>query len=272
MKVKVKIGGNIYKLETNEFGVLSDLVNQGIIISEDIFELSQFSDFEMNRDKVLVYDYLNAKPELYKGLLHIKDIKFYRDNGLDNIVEYLELFNKTDQHDLCRKITKMGNLKWLIWAHETVPPCPWDEDICSRAAENGHLDCLKYAHDNGCPWDKYTCSNAAGNGHLDCLEYAYKNGCPWDKYTCYFAARNGHLECLKYAHENGCPWDKHTCYFAALNNHLDCLKYVHENGCPWDEVTCYFAAKNGHLECLKYAYENGCTCSDEIIKKYNLKK
>ena len=29
------------------------------------------------------------------------------------------------------------------------------------AAKGGHLDCLKYAHENGCPWDASTCSSAA---------------------------------------------------------------------------------------------------------------
>ena len=24
------------------------------------------------------------------------------------------------------------------------------------AAENGHLECLKYAHENGCPWNEWT--------------------------------------------------------------------------------------------------------------------
>jgi hypothetical protein len=37
----------------------------------------------------------------------------------------------------------------------------------------GHLECLKYAHENGCEWDRYTCSNAAFNGHLECLKYAH---------------------------------------------------------------------------------------------------
>ena len=45
------------------------------------------------------------------------------------------------------------------------------------AALNGHLDCLKYAHENGCEWDEDTCSEAALNGHLDCLKYAHENGC-----------------------------------------------------------------------------------------------
>ena len=39
------------------------------------------------------------------------------------------------------------------------------------------LECLKYAHEKGCPWDEETCSKAAYNGHLD----AHENGCPWDE-------------------------------------------------------------------------------------------
>jgi hypothetical protein len=29
--------------------------------------------------------------------------------------------------------------------------------LCAFAAKNGHLECLKYAHEQGCPWDKNTC-------------------------------------------------------------------------------------------------------------------
>ena len=72
---------------------------------------------------------------------------------------------------------------------------------------NGYLEILKYAHENGCPWDENTCCRAAENGYLDCLKYVHENGCPWNEGTCHLAARYGHLECLKYAHENGCPWN-----------------------------------------------------------------
>jgi len=37
---------------------------------------------------------------------------------------------------------------------------------------------------NGCPWNENTCSNAALNGHMDCLVYARENGCPWNQRTC----------------------------------------------------------------------------------------
>ena len=77
------------------------------------------------------------------------------------------------------------------------------EDLRFGAANNGRLECLKYARENGCPWDENTCTAAALHGYLECLKYAHENGCPWDEWTCEGAAEHGHLECLKYAHENG---------------------------------------------------------------------
>jgi hypothetical protein len=75
------------------------------------------------------------------------------------------------------------------------------------AAWYGHLECLRYAHENGAPWDERTTSDAARNGHLDCLRYAHEHGAPWDERTTSYAARHGHLECLRYAYFRGCPWN-----------------------------------------------------------------
>jgi len=43
-------------------------------------------------------------------------------------------------------------------------------NLCHMIAENGHLEVLKWAHQNGCYWDKNTCCNAALNGHLEVLK------------------------------------------------------------------------------------------------------
>ena len=43
----------------------------------------------------------------------------------------------------------------------------------------GHLDCLKYTHENGCLWNKSTCMKAAEYGYIDCLKYAHDNGCKY---------------------------------------------------------------------------------------------
>ena len=179
---------------------------------------------------------------IYKDILEWKIPKCMKTNELniDNMNEYAEY----------------GLLKFMKYAHRN--DCPWDGEIYSSAAKNGHLDCIKYAHENGCPWNEDTCTYAAENGHLECLKYTHENGCPWDEYTCLEAAGNGHLNCLKYAHENGCPWDVATCINATRYKKLECLKYARENGCPWNESTCKNAVENVHLDCFNYAYEMLC--------------
>ena len=68
---------------------------------------------------------------------------------------------------------------------------------------------------NGCENGCDTCFYAASNGHLECLKYAHEHGCPWDELTCRYAAENGHLECLKYACARECPGSDR--YAEALN-------------------------------------------------------
>jgi hypothetical protein len=52
--------------------------------------------------------------------------------------------------------------------------------MCVYAVSWGHLDCLKYAHENGAPWDERICAQASKNGHIDCLRYAFIRGAPWN--------------------------------------------------------------------------------------------
>ena len=54
----------------------------------------------------------------------------------------------------------------------------------------------------GCEWDSETTYVAAGNGHVECLKYAHENGCPWHPRTTRAAARYGRLECLMYIYEH----------------------------------------------------------------------
>ena len=41
----------------------------------------------------------------------------------------------------------------------------WNLDTTSRSARYGHLDCLRYAHENGCPWNEDTTIDSAFYGH-----------------------------------------------------------------------------------------------------------
>ena len=68
-----------------------------------------------------------------------------------------------------------------------------------------NIELLKWARSNNCPWNKQVYSNAAMNGHLEVLKWARDNGCPWDKRVCLYAMENGYLEVLQWARDNGCP-------------------------------------------------------------------
>lgn len=141
------------------------------------------------------------------------------------------------------------------------------------AALNGHLNCLKYAHENGCPWDIETTKYAVMGGHLDCLIYAHKNGCPWDPETAQYAASYCNFECLKYALEHQEIYDLRIMRYAARGGDLKCIKYIIENYKLWDtpwvikndmgHELCDIGpssiiASSGNLDLLKYAHESGC--------------
>lgn len=140
------------------------------------------------------------------------------------------------------------------------------KNCTATAALNGHLDCLRYAHENGCEWHQKTLLNAVLNGHLDCLRYAIENGCNVLIEISALAAAGGHLDCLRFCHEKGLLWTELTTEWAALKGHLNCLKFAHENGCKWNKKLSTVAAQYGKLDCLKYAIENGCPYDPENKK------
>ena len=81
---------------------------------------------------------------------------------------------------------------------------------------------------------EYICTTAAAEGHIDCLRHAHEHNCPWNEDTCALAAKYGHLNCLRYAHENGCSLDWITIGYAITYEKWLCAIYAIENGCPYN--------------------------------------
>ena len=77
---------------------------------------------------------------------------------------------------------------------------------------------VKYCVANECPVDEWACSDAAENGHLECLKYLREEAkAPWDSSVLHFAHAKKHLECLRYAIEKKCPtWSSYTERLKAL--------------------------------------------------------
>ena len=155
----------------------------------------------------------------------------------------------------CAEAAKAGDLQLLKQLREEGKE--WNKGTTAYSAIHGHLDCLKYAIENGCDYERgFMCIYAAGNGHLDCLTYLYNHGgFEWNAETCRLASHHGHLECLKYMHENGCEWDIDTVNYAAQSGHTDCIQYAIQNGCEWNESSVHNSLYIGHINTFKYFYQ-----------------
>ena len=72
-----------------------------------------------------------------------------------------------------------------------------------NAAENGHLDCLKFLIETVYSKILYGSLNSvASYGHLHMVKYLVGINALIGWYECLCAADNGHLDCLKYLCEN----------------------------------------------------------------------
>ena len=165
-----------------------------------------------------------------------------------------------DEQYFCLRVAETNKLELLKWAREEKK-CKWDYRTIDAAAFQGNLEMVKYCGANECTIEVFACANAAENGHLEVLKYLHEEvKLPWDSWTATRAAQNGHLHILEYLVER--KYDKYSelaCADAAKFGHLDCLKYLHETAkAPWDKYAVRDAHKNNHSECLQYLLDNNC--------------
>ena len=169
-----------------------------------------------------------------------------------------------DESDFCRKVARTNKLELLKWIREEKK-CRWDRRTITAAASQGNLEMVKYCVANECPIGTWACSDATENGHLECLKYLHEEAkAPWGSHTAEWAAQNGHLHILEYLVERKCDqFDVSACWFAAMCGHFDCLKYLHETAkAPWDEEAVREARKYNETECVQYLLENNCSLPD----------
>jgi hypothetical protein len=160
----------------------------------------------------------------------------------------------------CCAVAETNKLELLKWAREEKK-CDWSVGTMRSAAGNGNLEMLKYCVANECPVDEISCARAADHGHLECLKYLHEEAkAPWDNRTASWAAENGHLHILEYLVERKYKkYFKNACTGAARRGHLDCLKFLHEVAkAPCGKSTLYDAYKYNRPECVKYLLENNC--------------
>ncbi len=184
------------------------------------------------------------------------------------------------------------------------PECITKNFISNNSIEYGHLDVLKYLHENGFKPDRSSYDLAVSLGHIHILEYLesigvqtdegyletaiskkqlesikylHKKGCEFSEENFYDAVSIGDLKIVEYLFNNGCPInigddlynnsnDLHT-NIASRRNNLEVLKFLHKNGFPWDSTTVLSALEHSYsIDCLKYLIENNCPYNERYIK------
>ena len=164
-----------------------------------------------------------------------------------------------DETYFSHHVALTNKLELLKWAREEKK-CEWDDLTINMAACRGNLEMVKYCVANECPVDEGACTNAAENGHLEILKYLREEvKAPWNSWTADWAAERGHLHILKYLFESNYNQFEYACEDAAKNGHLDCLRYLHETAkAPWDYRAVRYAHENNQTDCVHYLLDNNC--------------
>jgi hypothetical protein len=111
-----------------------------------------------------------------------------------------------------------------------------DPGLAELTAHVGTVECLEYLHrKQGYKLCVALTVQAAANGHLACLRYAHENGCVWDPNVTAVAAMGNHIDCLRYAHGRGCRLCGNIKWLAMRHGSLDCLWYLHHTVPAWQE-------------------------------------
>ena len=151
-----------------------------------------------------------------------------------------------------------------------------DEEALYLAADNGHLDVVKYLVELGAD-NEYALKLVARDGHLDIVKYLVEQGADIharDEDALRSAAMNGHLDVVKYLVELGAnihARNEEALVVAAGNGHLDVVEYLVELGANLHIIGEYplrLAAGNGHLDVVKYLVELGAN-SQVILNDAN---
>jgi len=159
----------------------------------------------------------------------------------------------------CAEVAQTNKLELLKWAREGKK-CQWDKWTINEASAQGNLDMIKYCVANHCPMDEFACACAAISGHLECIKYLHEEvKAPWDWQTELHAAAYGQLHMLEYLVECKFEFTGDGCVNAAEYGQLDCLKYLHETAkSPLHPGLLQSAYYNDHFECVQYLLDNDC--------------
>ena len=215
-----------------------------IPIIEKGMEMCRKNNMDIARNAELINNILKSKmPKRYERLKCAVEKGFIFD---ENSILYA---------------AENGDIKCLKYLCERGAECNDDEEMCNNIGSGGSIECLEYMLLSNINFEisgECMMMSAIEEGHLEMLKYLHNNDYLRYGDMAFVAAEKGHIECLRFLIESGYSCGEDVCAIAAENGQLECLILLYEKGIKWDRQTCKMAAKNKHFECLEFAYKNGC--------------
>ena len=103
-------------------------------------------------------------------------------------------------------VAKTNKLELLRFVREVLQ-APWQFQTPGEAAKLGNIEMMKYCIRNGCQYRvPAVCVLAAEGGHLDCLRFAHEEALvPMNNNVLKAALNFNNMDCYQYAKSKGCP-------------------------------------------------------------------
>jgi hypothetical protein len=169
-----------------------------------------------------------------------------------------------------------GDVQKMIRLLAEWPCAPKTADYTalSCAAKGGSVEAMRWLMQHGFDCKRFVVPvvlNAAYYGHLDVLRFLHEDGHTVAELTgsnltdpCELAASRGHLEVLRWLHEHDWPLgDASECAASAGHTHI--LMYLKEEGIRFNEQTMLNAVKGGHLAVCQYLLTTECPYDAETL-------
>ena len=136
----------------------------------------------------------------------------------------------------------------FIWLWKRGCLAAAGQEVIHRACTKGNLRTAQSLRDIvGASWDESCTALAAQNGHMQLLKWLRAEGCPLDVRVVHSLAKAGDTAMLEWARSQDppCPWDSHTHAIAAGHGNLACMQWLHGAGLALCPGLCALAATKG---------------------------